>query len=293
MPSLSWAEVGQLAVDLTPTDRQVLGWLASHPFLTAEDLALVFDWDPRRARHLARRLLHRRLARLVTADEVGTALATPGRLEATVAGVMLAAADMGLSVSTAVRLTGLTGGGSEEPIGPRENLVRYFAHTVGVNTVCLDWYRACEAVTERGGEAWVSEWLTSAACSRKILRPDAYLLYQVKAYAYHAFLEYDRGTMSFRDLRAKFAIYRGYAERELYRRDYGSMPPICVITTTATAEARIARALASADVNGYLTALITRQELIWAKGNGYGVFGPIWRTRDDERHTRPCWADED
>ena len=103
MPRVSWAEVGQLALDLTLTDRQVLGWLASHPFLTAEDLALVFDWDPRRARHLARRLLHRRLARLVTADEVGTALATPGRLEATVAGVLLAAADMGLSVSTAVK----------------------------------------------------------------------------------------------------------------------------------------------------------------------------------------------
>lgn len=284
------AELGRIALQLSWTDRQLLDFVARHPFLSKEDLALVFQWEPAWARQRRNKLIRLDLMRLVTADEVGEEMAERDLVEVTYKGLLLVAAHQGLSLAMAVRYNGLAGGGSDEPIGARENLVRYFAHTLGVNAVCLGWYRVAQHSVERGSNDKVLDWQNSAACSRKILRPDGYIEYRHAGQPFGVFVEYDRGKMSYRDHRDKFRIYVGYIERRLYERDYQGMPKVLVITTNETAEARIARAVQSV-VHGRgveVPVLITCEGHIHDPHNPDSLLGPIWRTPDTTAHDQYC-----
>jgi hypothetical protein len=221
------AELGRIALNVSATDRRLLDFVGRHPFMSQEDLALVFGWETAWARQRRNRLIRLGLLRLVTADEVGEEMAARHLVELSYNGLVLVAAQQGLWLAQAVRYTGLTGGGSNEALGPRENLVRYYAHTLGVNAVCLEWYRTAHRSVERGSNDKVTQWDNSAACSRKILRPDSYVDYRHGDRIYGFFIKYDRGTMSYHDLCAKFAIYAGYMERELYQRDYVAILIAC------------------------------------------------------------------
>ena len=273
------AELGRIALQLSWTDRQLLDFIARHPFLSKEDIALVFGWEPGWARQRRNRLIRLGLMRLVTPDEVGEEMAMRDLVEVTYMGLLLVAAHQGLSLAMAVRHNGLAGGGPDEPVGARESLVRYFVHTLGVNDVCLEWYRVAKRFVERGRNHEVLDWQNSAACSRKILRPDGYVLYQCGEQVVEAFMEYDRGKMSYRDHRDKFKIYAGYIERELYRRDYGGMPKILVITTNDVAMERIARAVRDVErLRGVdLPVRITTEGRIHDPGNPASLLGAIWR----------------
>lgn len=277
------AELGRIALEVSATDRELLDFVARHPFVSADNLALVFDWDRSWARRRCSRLVGLGLMRRMTPKEVGEKLAGRDLVELTYWGLAFAAAQQGLSLSAAVRYNGLAGGGPDDPIGARESLVRYVVHTLGVNAVCLEWYRVARLFAERGGDDEVVEWRNSAACSRKIMRPDGYIQYRHGEEMLSVFMEYDRGKMSYRDHCAKFRIYAGYIKNQLYKRDYGGMPRILVITTNDGAEARIGRAVLAVKDSTFvrLPVLTTTVARVRSPHNADSLLGRIWQAPNE------------
>jgi hypothetical protein len=197
---------------------------------------------------------------------------------------------MGLPLPAAVRANGLVGGGPEEPIGRRRNLVRYLAHTLGADNVFVELYRLARLFARQGGDDRLLEWLGPAACARRLMRPDGYGTYWRDGTAYELYLEYDRGTTSRRDYYEKFTSYYRYIERRRFERDYHGFPMVLVVTTSPAAEKRIAESLRVTS-EGYpfvLPALLTCEGLgVVSRYNPEGLLGPIWR--DAWRTERRYW----
>ena len=101
------------------------------------------------------------------------------------------------------------------------------------------------------------------------------------------FMEYDRGKMSYRDHCAKFRIYAGYIRKELYKRDYGGMPRILVMTTNDAAEARIGRAVLAVVASTFvpLPVLTTTSARARSPRNPDSLLGQIWRAPEQSVDT--------
>jgi hypothetical protein len=207
----------------------------------------VLGWEARRLRERLARLIKYRLVRLLDDDE------RPGPLESdlaelTVDGLAIVAAHQGLSLPQAIRHNGLAGGGPEWEIGARRFLFRNLKHTLGADAVVVDVYRRLgteDAAT--GGDA-VLEWRNTAACSRRWVRPDGYAMIRRSGVLQGFFLEYDRGTMGYRDYGEKWSAYYEYRDGRDFERDYDGFPTILVVTTNNACEERIARSLRAASV---------------------------------------------
>jgi hypothetical protein len=92
-------------------------------------------------------------------------------------------------------------------------------------------------------------------------------------------LEYDRATERASSYAAKFDAYYRYRASRQAARDYTGFPRVLVVTTSETAEHRIAEAAARAWVRRGglpLDVQITRTDLIASQRDG--VLGPIWRS---------------
>jgi hypothetical protein len=273
------ARLGRLVLTLKPSDYKLLEVVAHHPFLPADRLAVVLRWETRRVREciagLRRHGLVRQLdpgeARDVTAEDLW---------ELTADGLRLVAARIGLPFPVAVRANGLAGGGPEEQIGRRRNLIRYLAHTRGADDVFIDLFRLTDLFGEQGGDDELIEWQGPAACAHGLMRPDGYGEYRRAGKVYAFYLEYDRGTTSRRDYFEKFTSYYKHVERQRFERDYHGFPIILVVTTSPAAEKRIAESLRTVS-GGYsfeLEALLTCEGLgVASRYNPAGLLGPIWR----------------
>lgn len=280
---------GGIARELTATDRALLDFIGRHPFLSASDLATVMNWSVGWATARLDRLLTLNLLCYVGREEVGEEAAGAGLVELTPAGVALAAAQQGLSVGAAIRHTGLVGGGPDHPFGPRANLVQNFAHTLGVNALFIGLYRTAQQLRARGSNDAVVEWWNAAACSERMIRPDAYGVYRHGGVPFGFFLEYDRGTMNTRDYRAKFSRYYTYRDRYLFKRRYTGMPTILVVTKDNATEERIAETVNAVGVGRLppLPILLTCEWRIkWKSENVEGLLGRVWRPPDVARQDR-------
>jgi hypothetical protein len=273
------ARLGHLVLTLKPVEGHLLNEIAEHPFLPADRLAAVLGCETRHGRARLAGLRRRGLVRSLDPEEAGDAQ-TDELWELTVDGLRLVAARMGLPLPAAVRANGLVGGGPEEPIGRRRNLVRYLAHTLGADNTFINLYRLADLFTRQGGDDRLLEWLGPAACARRLMRPDGYGRYLRDGTAYEFYLEYDRGTTSRRDYFEKFTSYYSYVERRRFERDYHGFPMVLVITTSPAAEQRIAEALRVTS-RGYpfvLPVLLTCEGLgVVSRYNPEGLLGPIWR----------------
>jgi len=99
------------------------------------------------------------------------------------------------------------------------------------------------------------------------------------------FLEYDRGTMNRRDYFRKFAAYYDYAITRRFEWDYHGYPTILVVTSSNTAEERIASVVRHM-ANGRnldLPLLLTTRWRVDHPSNRLGFLGPIWRAPDATR----------
>jgi len=279
-----------VALDLTPSDRELLPLVGSHPFLPAKAMATVLGWTMSRVRKHRRRLIERGLMRPVGPDEIGKhAQLELGEL--TVAGMELLAAGQGLSLTRAIFYHGLTGGGPDEPIGARQALLANVAHTLGCDALFVGLYRVAEQLRECGTDDAVLEWQNGTACSRRHLRPDGYGRYYREGYIYDFYLEYDRATMSSQGYYHKFQAYYDYWNRlRLYRNQY-RFPRVLVVTVSDSAEERIARVAHSAALGQYapLPLLLTCQWRVDENVNRPGLLGPIWREVDAEADDRHYW----
>jgi hypothetical protein len=185
---------------------------------------------------------------------------------------------LGLDAPTASRYHGLTGTG-QAASRRRRRFLRTLAHTVGTNDVFVAFALAASETRRRGGNDELSEWRAAAACERQRCKPDGYGLYTRDGVGYGFLLEYDRSTESMRKYAAKFGAYYRYRDSGQAARDYDGFPMILFITTTASAEDRIAQqAYRASFARGTeaLPVLLSTTERI--SGHAQGVLGPIWRS---------------
>jgi len=295
LPSLGTAiaggtALGRVALSVTPTDRTMLAFLARHPFHSTRDVATALGWQDekwvqRRLNYLMARGLLGKLE-MPTAGDV-----TEPLLEVTRPGLILVGAWYGLSVRSAARWLGLVGGGSAQPVGPRQKLAKELAHTRGVDLLFLDLVRNARKVRAQGGDDALILWRNARECARGYLRPDGYGLYRQESQLYGFFLEYDRGTMGFAAYLEKFATYYRYFERGSYREHYTGFPTVLVVARDNAAEERIARAtrLAAVGRGVKLPLLITCEWRIADPRNLSGLIGPIWREPGADRGDRRYW----
>lgn len=283
--------LGPVALRLTAADRALLDFVGRHPFLPVARLAAVLGESVLATRRRRDRLIGQGLLRLVEPGEVGRDAAGQELGELTGEGLALVAAQQGLSLGAAVRANGLAGGGPARPLGARRTLLAHLAHTLGADAVCVALIAAARRRAAAGGDDAVVEWRNATASSHRHVRPDGYGLYRHMGRLYGFFLEYDRGTMSARDYRAKFAGYYAYWSSQRFGQDYDGFPAILVVTTDTAAEERIARAARAAAVGrgAALPLLLTCQWRLEDPRNACGPLGRIWREPDADSGNRRDW----
>jgi len=264
---------------------QVLHLVGRHPLLTVRQLADLLGAPRGRIERFERELIERDLLRALDDSDLGAsgldldALASSrlGLVEVTDAGRRRLADMLGLDAPTARRYHGLTGSG-RATTARRRRFLRTLAHTVGTNDIFVAFALAAAETRRRGGSDELSEWRASAACERQWCKPDGYGLYTREGVGYGFLLEFDRGTESARKYAAKFGAYYRYRDSGQAARDYDGLPTILFITTSVSAEDRIARQAyrawfaRSAEP---LRVLLTTTERI--SGQPEGILGPIWR----------------
>jgi hypothetical protein len=104
-------------------------------------------------------------------------------------------------------------------------------------------------------------------------------LYERNGVSFGFLLEYERATESTRRYAAKFRAYYHYRDSGRAARDYNGLATILFVTTSASAEDRIARQAYRAWFSrgtAPLPVLLTTTERI--DGHIQGALGPIWRT---------------
>lgn len=284
-------QLASLALNLTAVDRELLDVVARHPFLSPSDLAEIMDWTTPWARRQCDRLVALGALRPLTADEAGARAAAGGWLEVTRAGLRLLAEQRGLTLAEATHWLGYVGGGSEQEVGVRRKLVQVLGHTLGVNGVFVGLYRAARRAQLEGRDERLTVWRSAAQCGQGMIRPDGYGVYMIAGKRHSVWLEYDRGTMWRRALRAKFEAYAEYYERRLYRRDYANMPSLLIVTQRETDETRILdtwRATGLGDDSDF-AIWVTNEAAINDLNNGEGMRGPIWRRVGRGTHARSRW----
>jgi hypothetical protein len=167
------------------------------------------------------------------------------------------------------------------------------AHTLGADDIFVRLVAAARALAAAGGDDALVEWRGPAACSRRHVRPDGYGIYRHAGQLYGFFLEYDRGTMSARDYRKKFAAYHAYWASRRFERDYDGFPTILVVAINDAAEKRIAAVVSAAAVGrpaGLPVLLTSEWRISGDPTNLHGLLGPVWREPDAEFHCRRRWG---
>lgn len=243
-----------LAVDLSATQKILLGWIARHPLLVAGHLATLMELSERAVTALLDGLVRRELiiveSALVLGERVGPryVLARRGADYLAVReGVPLhrylsdgAIAAAGLSIdsdtagagSTAVRLA---------------DVRRHPEHTAGVQEFAMALAREAAARRGRSEDHALLAWLNPTEAHEQFTRcgqiqhiwPDARFHYRAHGVVYDLLLEWDRGLVRRRDYARKFAAYAAYFTRAGRRTDQAERIPRLLVVTTGSALARI------------------------------------------------------
>lgn len=284
------ARLAQFACQMSPSDSYFLHTVGRHPFLPLDGLATVLGWSRGRIRLRCKELVQRGLVRML--DQCESRHDMSDLPELTGDGLRLMASELGFPLHRAVLTEGLAGGGPDESIGRRRNLVRNLAHTLGADAVFVHLYGLARRRASTGADDRVVQWSGPAACAHGRVRPDGYGIYQHAGTVCHFFLEYDRGTSGVHGLLRKLHAYYDYLETGRFQRDFQRFPDILVVTTSNAAEARFARAarLASIGRLARLPLLLTTE---WRNvddpANRDGLLGAVWRGPDDSFDQRRRW----
>lgn len=146
-------------------------------------------------------------------------------------------------------------------------------------------------------------WETGTACERRYqhqdhwhnFRPDALAEYRPGTQMFRFWLEWDRGTMNERDLRAKFASYAYYLASREWVKERTPLPLLLCVTPDVGQEQRLARvARALVKVTSGLTISTTTARLLDAQGPLTPIWMPVHPLRQETAevpHRRMLFAD--
>jgi hypothetical protein len=301
-------QLARAARTLGPRELAAMRLLYAHPLLAADDLAAFLGITPDSARRYLRTPLqlalisadaNRMLLVMSEAPEAwkngshASGAQGQARYALTPAGLALLTAGVGLpSMAEQVRFApARTDGHGRQRVSrllaryAREvaMLTRTPEHTAGIYTFFAQLHRAAQLEHAAGCECVVTCWETGSACARQYreadgwhaIRPDGACEVIAAGRRLRFWLEWDRGTMSRRDLRAKFAAYTHYVRSHEWHTDGNApLPMLLVVTPDVGQETRIAQELRAA-VSTRATLAI-RVALV-ADLNRYGPLAPIWK----------------
>ncbi len=160
-------------------------------------------------------------------------------------------------------------------------LLRHVEHTAGIYGFFASLSQAAREERLQGCEHRLLWWETGAACERSYryrehwhnLRPDAIAEYQAGEKRVRFWLEWDRGTMSSRDLAVKCRTYTQYvASREWFKQE-AALPTLLVVTPDPGQERRLGRVVTA--TLPYNCGLIIRTTTL-SRVREQGLLSPIW-----------------
>ncbi|MPZ51077.1 MAG: hypothetical protein GEU75_17560 [Dehalococcoidia bacterium] len=272
-----------------PISRAIEG-LGRHPLLTASELGVMLKVDRRRAERLVAGLLRDHLIEALPPlkDEPS---GEPRYILAELALKLLAARD-GVPFSTYLRNAPFTGRNqyslAQHRLGP---LLYHPEHTAGANRFFISMLDAPEAERPRlmrwFGPAESTFWLTHDG-SRNWLQPDGLGDLHWQNQTRRFFLEWDRGTMRWREMSDKFrryaSLYTSFA-----RSANPWTPDTVIVTSTPQRESSIWECWQStmAESDCPPSLLLTSIESLVTR---LGPFAKVWRTRADDLRRR-TWAE--
>jgi hypothetical protein len=264
-------EYRQASVLLTPRHWEILRLCFAHPLLSHDDLTHLLGIRPATTNALLALLEH--VGYLVCVDTL-----TGNRWQVGEAGLRALARLAGCHVHRLVRLPKDEAGA---PLIQRgvPGLLHQIRHTAGVYT----FFALLTSAFASTPDAWVRWWETGAISERHFsfqdklyrFRPDALASVQCGARTMRFWLEWDRGTMTLKDLRVKFTTYRMYLTSREWASSSPMLPALLCVTPDVGQEKRlinVARQYLISVPRGFCLYTTTAHLLLTQ-----GILGSIWR----------------
>jgi hypothetical protein len=258
------------SVALTPRHWEVLRLCFAHPFLSRADLAQLLVLS-----QTTTNLLLAELARMQYLLEVDTLMGE--RWQIAEAGLRLLARLAFCHIHRLVRFPLEEG----KPLMQRgtPGLLHQIRHTAGVYAFFA---QLSKALATRAN-TFIQWWETGVLSERHFqfrektyrFRPDAQATVQLDSRAFRFGLEWDRGTMTPKDLRIKFATYAIYLASREWASSSPFLPAILCVTPDIAQERRLTEAAQArlVQVPSALFLYTTTASLLLTQG----ILHPIWR----------------
>lgn len=248
-------KVASLALTLDPLARSLLEWLARHPWLTAEQLAVLVN-DPEQA-------VCRRLTTLVRTGVARSAQIPDGDDDlwfATRFGLRVLAAANQVPLARFEQCGAVSAPFVADDGRPTVVLPRALAHELGLRRVFV---RLAEIARSRGGRLAV--WRNEAESThifgdgswRWWIRPDGSGVLDLDEARLPFILEYDRGTLSLPEIRGKLLSYARYYDAGAWWEYFEVQPVMLWICADYRAAQRVAREVSM--FGGALPALVIQE----------------------------------
>jgi predicted transcriptional regulator len=160
-------------------------------------------------------------------------------------------------------------------------LFRHLEHTAGIYGFFASLSQAASLERLQGHDHRLLWWETGVACERRYrdhdrwhnLRPDAFAEYQAGERQIRFWLEWDRGTMSSRDLAVKFQTYEHAVDSREWFKQEAVLPFLLVVTAHPGQEKRLGR-IATITLTDTCKLIIRTTTL--TRVHEQGLLGPIW-----------------
>ncbi len=271
-------EYRQASVTLTPRQWDILHLCFAHPFLSRDDLAQLLGLSHTTTNQLLAALEHVRY--LACVDTI-----VGNRWQVAEAGLRALARLAGCHVHRLIRFPKEEG----KPLVQRgvPGLLHQIRHTAGVYAFFAQLTQALAAVPDAGVRWWetgvISERHFSFQDKTYRFRPDALASVQCGARTTRFWLEWDRGTMTLKDLRVKFTTYAMYLVSREWASSSPTLPALLCVAPDMGQEQRLIKA-----ARQYLVSVPRGFRLYTATAHllmTQGILSPIWRPL--ERAPRP------
>lgn len=273
--------IALLSLMLDRHHLDLISILGNHPLLATNELTHLLNVQPESAQRYLRHLCHHGCLQTWEQPHMGSRWYLSER------GLHLLAAMQHVSI---LRVGTYTEVGNKKVLLPQglALLQRYSKHLAGIYGFMAALHQAADR--ERHQICW---WEVGAMCERTYrfqgvfhhLRPDAEFVYQAQGRSLRAWLEWDGGTMSRRDLEIKMNAYEQYIRsREWAREGARTLPILFCVVPEKGQEERIAQAAVTQLSH---TALIVRTTTIGLLDH-YGPLAAIWQQALPQESEQPA-----